>query len=300
VDENIRVAIANGVPPVVAVQMATINVAQAFNLQMDVGAIAPGRYADILLVDDLVTFSLHEALIGGESVVRQDRLLISLPEITYPTSFYDTVRLGRPITDGDLRPQARSLESVEVRVIGVGEGSLETSEERARLEVVDGVICPDLANDILPLAMADRFAKGERRIGLGFVRGFTLRAGAIASTVNAVCENLVAVGADTSDMDVAMNMLARVGVGKVVVLHGEVVALVELPVLGLLSQERLDTVIRQFDTAFGKIRDLGCQFRNPFSQLEFSFACGEIGALRLSDEGLLRTNPPESVDLIIG
>ena len=96
-----------------------------------------------------------------------------------------------------------------------------------------------------------------------------------------------------------MNKLAEIGGGKIVVADGEILALVELPLLGLLSDEPTGTVAAKFDKVFDAIRELGCDLASPFSQLEFSFACGEIGDLRLSDEGLLRVDPPEMVSLVV-
>jgi adenine deaminase len=188
---------------------------------------------------------------------------------------------------------------VEVRVIGVTDGRLITEERRAQLRVEDGALEPDLANDVLSLAMVDRFAKGGRRIGVGFVQGFGLERGAIASTVNSVCENLVSVGTNAGDMALAMNHLAAIGGGKAVVADGQVLATVELPLLGLLAEDPLEVVTQKFEKALHEIRDLGCTLTNPFSQLEFCFACGEIGDLRLSDEGLLRVDPPERVELVV-
>lgn len=298
-DENIRVAIANGVPPVIAVQMATINVAEAFGLERDIGVLAPGRYADLLLVNDLAQFSLDQVMVGGEIVLRDGQFIGTLPPITYPSSFQDTVQLDEPISSDELEvPAPKGAEEVEVRVIGVTDGSLETDERRAHLRVENGFVQPDFENDVLPIAMVDRFGKGHGA-GAGFVQGFKLEKGAIASTVNAVCENLVAVGANTSDMAIAMNHLAEIGGGKIVVVDGEIVSLVELPLLGLLSQEPLDIVAAKFDKAFEVIAGLGCPLRNPFSQLEFCFACGEIGDIRLSDEGLLRVNPPERLEVVV-
>ena len=299
VDENIRSAVKHGVSPDVALQMATINVAEAFFLQRDMGAVAPGRYADILLVDDLTTFDITRVFVGGETVVRDGEFLVDLAPVEYPSDFRGTIQVEREIIAGDLEPRTDAEGPVTVRVIGVTDGSLVTDDGRAVLNVEDGVIQPDLVNDVLPLTMADRFGKGEGRIGNGFVRGFGLKRGAIASTVNAVCENLVAVGASTSDMAFAMNKLAEIGGGKIVVADGEILALVELPLLGLLSEEPTETVAAKFDKAFDAIRELGCDLASPFSQLEFSFACGEIGDLRLSDEGLLRVDPPEMVPLVV-
>jgi adenine deaminase len=298
-DENLRVAIASGVPPAIAVQMGTINVAEAFGLERDIGVLAPGRYADLVLVDDLARFSIDQVMVSGEIVVRGGRFIGELPPITYPSSFSGTVQLDSPISEDDLKVRVPGgEEEVEVRVIGVTDGSLVTDERRARLRVEDGIVQPDFENDVLPIAMVDRFGKGHGA-GAGFVQGFRLRQGAIASTVNAVCENLVAVGASASDMAIAMNHLAEIGGGKAVVVDGEIVALAELPLLGLLSEDPLDVVTSKFDKAFSVIADLGCPLRNPFSQLEFCFACGEIGDIRLSDEGLLRVNPPERLEVVV-
>jgi adenine deaminase len=296
VDQNVRVAIANGVPPPVAVQMGTVNVAEAFAVDRDLGAVAAGRHADLLLVDDLVAFSIDRVLVGGEVVVEQGELTVALAPVEYPRSFYGTVELERDLTAADLSV-ASSAETVEARVIGVTEGSLVTDERRARLAVRDGFVAPDLDADVLPLAMADRFGKGTG-VGAGFVQGFGLRRGAIASTVNAVCENLIAVGADADDMALAMNRLAAVGGGKIVVADGEVLALVELPLLGLQSEDPTSVVGEKFDRAFAAISELGCPLRNPFSQLEFCFACGEIGDVKLSDQGLLQVDPPEFLEVI--
>jgi adenine deaminase len=299
VDENIRVAIANGVPPAIAVQMATLNVAELFGLQNELGVLAPGRYADLLLVDDLVEFSIGQVVVGAQVVCRDGSFVADLQPVEYPESFRDTVRLERPLTPEELSATSAHDGPVRVRAIGVTDGSLVTEELEVELRARSGVIQPDLAADVLPLAMVDRFGKGGRRIGLGFVTGFGLKRGAIASTVNAVCENLVAVGTNPTDMARAMNHLSKIGGGKIVVVDGEIVALVELSLLGLLSEDSLTDVTGKFEQAFAEIADLGCELANPFSQLEFSFACGEIGDIKLSDEGLVRVHPPEKVELAI-
>jgi adenine deaminase len=298
VDENVRVAIRNGVAPIKAVQMATINVAEIFYAQHDVGAVAPGRFADILLVDDLVTFSVDTVLVGGREVVQGGEFVAELPSTEYPPAFYGTVRLERPIEPEQLLLRVDGDGEREVRVIGVTEGSLETDERRGRLRIEDGALRGDPSSDVLPIAMIDRFRKGTG-VGLGFVQGFGLRRGAIASSVNAVCENLVVVGTNPTDMAIAVNRLAEIGGGKIVVAEGEVVALVELPLLGLLSEDGLDVVMEKFERCFAAIAELGCTLKSPFSQLEFCFACGEIGDVKLSEEGLLKVNPPQRLEVVV-
>ncbi len=301
IDQSIRVAIAQGVAPVNAVQMATINTAEAFYAQRDFGVVAPGRFADLVLVSNLRDFVIDTVVFGGVEVFKQGEFLLELPKTEYPDFLRDTVKLPQPITadaltfrvDGD-------RDEVEVRVIGVTEGSLETDERRARLRVEDGIVGADVDGDVLLLAMIDCFGKGTG-IGLSFVQGFRLRTGAIASTANAVCENIVIVGTNATDMAVAANHLASLGGGKVVVRDGDVVASVGLPICGLLTEAPMEQVMARFGRAFEAIAELGCPLKNPFSQLEFCFACGEIGDIKLSEEGLLLITPePRKVEVVVG
>jgi adenine deaminase len=122
----------------------------------------------------------------------------------------------------------------------------------------------------------------------------------MASTANAVCENLVIVGTNPEDMAIAANHLATTGGGKVVVRDGEIVADVPLPICGLLPEAPMAEVSEAFRQAFAAIADLGCPLKNPFSQLEFCFACGEIGFIKLSEEGLLLIeDPPRKVEVVV-
>jgi len=301
IDESIRVAIAQGVSPVHAIQMATINNAEAFYAQRDFGVVAPGRYADLLFVSNLRDFKIETVLFGGGKAVESGEFLLELPRTVYPDFVRDTVRLAKPITADDLTFSVEPrVTEIGVRVIGVTEGSLVTDERHARLPVgADGVVAPDAQNDVLLLAMIDRFGKGTG-IGLGFVQGFGLQRGAIASTANAVCENIVIVGVDPTDMAIAANHLAAVGGGKVVVDEGEIVAQVGLPICGLLAEAPMHEVAAAFRQAFDSIGELGCKLKSPFSQLEFCFACGEIGDIKLSEEGLLLIeDPPRRVEVVV-
>jgi adenine deaminase len=295
IDHAIRVAIAQGVAPVRAIQMATINTAEVFYAQRDFGVVAPGRLADLLLVSNLRDFTIDTVIFGGTEVFKQGKFLINLPKTEYPAFLRDTVKLPGPITTDDLTFKVeKGRRTVEVRVIAVTEGSLETEERRAHLPAkTDGSVAADVDGDVLLLAMIDRFGKGTGT-GLGFVQGFRLRDGAIASTANAVCENIVIVGTNPTDMAVAANHLASLGGGKVVVRGGKVIASVGLPICGLLAEEPMAEVMVKFSEAFG------CPLKNPFSQLEFCFACGEIGNIKLSEEGLLLIHPhPHKVDVLV-
>jgi adenine deaminase len=300
IDHAIRVAIAQGVPPIRAIQMGTINTAEIFYAQRDFGVVAPGRFADLLLVSNLRDFEIDTVIFGGTEVFKQGKCLIDLPKTKYPDFLRNTVKLARPITAADMTFKVgTNRPKIEVRVIGVTDGSLGTDERRAQMPVVDGTVPADIDGDVLLLAMIDRFGKGTG-IGLGFVQGFHLKNGAIASTANAVCENIVVVGTNSGDMAVAANHLVRIGGGKVVVKDGKVVASVALPICGLMAEEPLKEVMAKFDRAFEAIAELGCPLKNPFSQLEFCFACGEIGNIKLSEEALLVFDPdPRKVAVVV-
>jgi adenine deaminase len=299
IDHAVRVAIAGGVSPVAALQMATLNTAKAFRLQHELGCLAPGRYADVLVIEDLRELAIESVMVGGRTVARDGELVVELPSTSYPESFLDTVRIDRPAVAEDLAlPAPAGADRVEARVIGVTDGSLVSEERTASLPVVDGRVAADPGQDVLHLAMIDRLGKGTG-IGLGFVQGFGLRRGAFASTANSVCENLVVVGTDPRDMAIAANRLVELGGGKAVVADGVVLASVSMPVLGLHADQPLAEVMERFEAAVAAIRDLGCDLANPFSQLEFCFACGEIGDIKLSEEGLIRVGSREVVDAIV-
>ena len=289
-------------PPVTAIQMATINNAEAFHALHDIGLVAPGRYADMLFVDDLRDFTIQRVMVGGRTVVQDGELVAELPRVDYPASFYDTVQARaasqprrareRPSTTG---PRTRST----VRVIGVTDGSLETDERHASCRSPAASSSPTSSSDVLPLAMIDRFGKGtgdRRRLRAGL----RLRRGAIASSVNAVCENLVVVGTSPEDMALAVNPLAEIGGGKIVVADGEVTALVELPIYGLVGDEPLADAIPKFEALNDAVAALGSPLSSPFTSLEFSCNCGAIPDIRLSDDGLARTIPAERLDVVVG
>ena len=187
-----------------------------------------------------------------------------------------------------------------MRVIGVTEGSLETDERRAHLPVVDGKVRADIDRDVLLLAMIDRFGKGTG-IGLGFVQGFRLTRWRNRFDRERSVRKHRHRRDNAADMAVAANHLAKLGGGKVVVRDGEVVASVSLTVCGLLTEDPMEEVMAKFNRAFEAIAQLGCPLKNPFSQLEFCFACGEIGNIKLSEEGLLLIHPePRKVEVVVG
>jgi adenine deaminase len=165
-DRVVRRAVAEGIDPLVAIQMATVNGAEYFGMRHDLGSIAPGRLADILFVEDLREFRPHHVLADGREPGE-------LPRSAYPPEAYDSVRLARPVTEADLRIEA-SGDRVHVRAIGVGSGSVTTDHLQVELPVVDGAVRASPELDVAKAASIERHG-GPGTIGLGFVKGLGLR-----------------------------------------------------------------------------------------------------------------------------
>jgi adenine deaminase len=186
---------------------------------------------------------------------------------------------------------------VKVRVIGVSKTDLVTGELFETLEVVDGVILPDPQKDVAMTAMIDRLGKGSG-MSVAFIKGFRLKAGAIASTHNAVCENLAIVGTNGADMAFAAGELRRMGGGQIVVRDGKVLAAFRMPILGLFSDQPYEEALERRREIQAAAESLGCTLNDPLLKLEFSYACAEFPLLRMSEEGLFRTDTKEHLSVV--
>jgi adenine deaminase len=294
-DIAVRRIIASGVRPVDAIAMATVNVAQTFRADRDMGSIAPGRFADLLLIDDLASLSIRKVIFSGDVVVEDGELTIDPPRLSYPGFMTDSVHMPYVPTDADFVVTTRRDDGmVKVRCVGVSSQSLVTDERHVELSAVDGVILPDPDKDVAMLAMVDRLAK-DSGMAVAFAHGFGLKAGAIASTHNAVGENVAVAGTNSADMAFAVRTLADAGGGQVVVRDGKVVAIFPMPILGLFSDRPYQEVLAKREEMADAAASIGCHVVDPFLKLEFSFAAAEFPFLRMSEEGLLRTKPRERV-----
>jgi adenine deaminase len=237
VDHCVRRAIEEGVDPLTAIQMATINPAERYRLQYELGSIAPARLADILVVSDLTKFRIEAVFADGELVAEKGRMVKELPRFSYPEKFMKSVKLPHTIKPEEFEiPFENEGEEVRVRVIKALEGSVLTKHVIERLEVGKAGISPDPDRSILKAAVIERHGR-TGNMALGFVQGFGLRKGAISSTVAHDSHNLLVLGYDGRDMALAANENARMNGGIVTVADGEVVARVELSLAGLMSVE---------------------------------------------------------------
>jgi adenine deaminase len=289
VNRAVKVAIAAGVPPLTAIQMATLNTAEHFGTAKDVGQIAPGRYADILIVSSLEEMKIEQVIAKGKLAAEGGRLLVEMPQFTYPEWATQSVRLGRELTADDFRLHAAGATPgpAAANVIGVIENQAPTRHLRLEVFVAEnGEIQPDLERDLALVALVERH-QGSGRVQVGLVQGFGFDIPcAIASTVAHDSHHMIVVGTDPGQMAQAANALAKMGGGQLVIARGDIVGQVALPVAGLLSTERAETVARQAATVLAGFQACGCQLNNPNMQLSL-LALVVIPELRISDLGLV-------------
>ncbi|NPA06562.1 MAG: adenine deaminase [Chloroflexi bacterium] len=286
-DRVVREAIRHGVPPIVAIQMATINTAEHFGVHRDVGMLAPGRYADILLVPDLANFRAVRVMAKGKWLAEEGRWIADLPPYTYPDWAKQSVRVPRPLTAEDFRIPAPAQQGwVRANVIGVVEGQAPTKHLVMELPIHQGEVMANEDFDVAKVALIERH-HNTGVIQRGLVHGFGFRGKcAVASTVAHDSHNLLVVGTDDESMAVAANKLIEVGGGQVVVKDGEVIGLVELPIAGLMSTERAEVVADKARRVLEGFRACGCEMEDANMQLSL-LALVVIPELRISDKGLV-------------
>ena len=279
IDAVVRKAIRLGLEPVRAIQLATINAAEYFRLG-SLGAIAPGYFANILVLDDLDDLSVNTVFYRGRMVAREGRPLFPLPQVDNRT-VTGTVNM-KPVT---LEKLSLPAPSAELPVIEVVPGQIVTRKRYLKVRVVDGQVISDTERDILKLVVAERHhATGN--VGLGMVTGFGLKKGALASSVAHDSHNIIAVGTSDEDIIAAVQEIERLQGGLAAVANGQVLASLSLPIAGLLSDEPLEVVIAQLGKLEQKARELGARLPSPFATLSF-LALPVIPELKLTDRGLV-------------
>jgi adenine deaminase len=263
--------------------MATLNPALWHGLR-EFGAVAPGYVADLLLLPDLERFEPDLVLKRGAPVEEFPR-----PEV--PEWVKSTVRV-QPTASNDF---AIPWEGGTARVIGLIEGQIVTEELHEEPKVEDGMAVADPARDLAKIAVVERHL-GTGRIGLGFVHGFGLQRGAIASTIAHDAHNIVVVGMEDHDMARAIARLTEIGGGVVVVEDRGVRAELALPVAGLISEAPLDEVVAASRGCIEAAAKLGCTLPSPFQTLSF-LALSVIPSLKITDRGLVDVDRFELVPL---
>jgi adenine deaminase len=284
-------AIDLGIDPVTAIQMATCNPARYFGLN-SLGAIAPGYQADIVVLRSLEPLEICRVYKKGKLMAEEGRCL--LPETASVAKVQMISMDLEEVEEMNLRIQ---IEGQRVRAIRVAPNTLITEEEIVEVTDLKGEAVSDPERDLLKLAVIERH-HGSGRKGLGFVRGFGLKKGALASTVAHDSHNLVVVGVSDSDMVVAANRLRELGGGLVVVKEGQVLAQLPLPVAGLMSTDSLEEVVAQKREINRAALSLGSSLEHPFMALSF-LALPVIPKLKLTDQGLVAVDSFSHVPLFV-
>jgi adenine deaminase len=288
-DRVIRHAISQGLSPLLAIQMSTINTAEYFGVSQEIGLIAPGRFADILLVRDLENFVIDLVITSGRLAVENGKFLVDLPSASYPEWVMQSIHLPRPVKASDFRLAAPARLEVTANVIGIIENQAPNRHLRLKVPVVSGHVHADMVRDIAKLAMVERH-QSTGNIKLGLVQGFGFNQPcAVATTVAHDSHHMIVTGTDDEDMAMAVNTLAECGGGQVVVRKGEVIGKVELPIAGLLSNERAERVAKKAATVLAGFKACGCQINNPNMILSL-LGLVVIPELRISDLGLVDVN----------
>jgi adenine deaminase len=290
-DRVLRHAISEGLPPMTAIQMMTINTAEHFGLTREMGMIAPGRWADIVLTTDLKNFKAEVVIAKGQVVAENGKWKIELPTYAFPSWVTKSVKLKRPLKARDfiLGADPALGTSPSAHVIGVIEGQAPTRHLKMPVEALDGQVNADKKKDLAKIALVERH-RASGQIMLGLVNGFGFTEDcAVASTVAHDSHHMLVVGTDDEDMALAANTLAKAGGGQVVVRNGKVIGMVELNIAGLMSTERVDVVAKKAASVLEGFRKCGCTLNNPNMQLSL-LALVVIPELRISDKGLVDTS----------
>ena len=291
IDSMVRRAVEAGLDPIVAIQIASLNAADYFGLR-DLGAIAPGRRADIVVLDDLDDVNVLKVLKDGKIVAEGGRMIVPLEKPPRPVAASMQVGQTDPgsfdvAAKGDL-----------VRIIGVIPNQIITRSLLARPKVVNKKVVADVERDFLKMAVVERH-RATGNIGLGLVFGFGLERGAIATSVAHDSHNIAAVGTSSEEIFRAVSAVKEMGGGLVVVEGGEVEASLPLPIAGLLSERSMEEVAEKIEEVVEAARDLGSTLEDPFMTL--SFLClPVIPELKLTDRGLVDVNKFDFVPLFVG
>jgi len=296
INYNVNRAIELGLNPLEAIRIATLNTAQHFHIDHLLGSIAPGRYADFILAPSIEHIEPERVFVDGELVAQERRLIVDVPRIDYPDNLRHTVKLHHKLVDDDFAIRSNG-DSIRARVIDLIPGQIVNNASEATLAVKDGDILPDIEHDVLPMFCVERYGKNGN-IGRGLIHGFGLKRGAIAGSVSHDHHNIVVVGVDKRDMRVAAEALAEAQGGFVVVDDGAVLAILPLPLCGLMSEEEPEVVDRKLAAVRDAAHVLGCSLETPFMALSF-VSLPTVPVLGLTDHGLIDVKQHRIINLFL-
>ncbi len=285
INSMVKQAIRRGLDPILAIQMATLNPAEYFRLD-DLGAIAPGYRADIITFDHLGRFRIKKVFKNGGLVAEEGKIIPPfVRENRSPSTIKRKGLRIKPLRkDGLLLRSNQSL----AKVIQLIPDQIITKKVIRRVVLRDGIAYPDIKEDILKIAVVERHC-ATGNVGIGFVRGFGLKRGAIGSTVAHDSHNLVIVGTNDKDMLRVVETIRKMGGGLAVVSEEKVLASLPLPIAGLMADFSVVEVDRRLKSLLNAAKGLRCNIPDPFMTISF-LSLPVIPELKLTDKGLVDVN----------
>ncbi|MBQ7777918.1 MAG: adenine deaminase [Oscillibacter sp.] len=284
INYNVNRSIQLGVDPMSAIQIATINAARHFRVEDEIGSITPGRLADIIISPSMKAVQPAMVLFEGKLVAENGEMVELCQVETYPDWIKDTVHLKNPITAESFRVAGEG-DSAHVNVIELIDKQIINKWITTDLPVANGAILHDLSRDIVKLAVVERYGK-TGGVGVGFVKGFTIKCGAMAYSMSHDHHNIVVVGCDDADMALAVNEVARLHGGLAVAVDGEILNSMPLPIGGLMSEEPAAVVMELLDGMNAAAEKTGCTLPAPFMTLSF-ISLPTVPELGITDLGLV-------------
>jgi adenine deaminase len=297
IDYMINKAIELGLDPVTAIQMATVNAAVHFRVDGELGSLTPGRWADIVLADDLQRIEPTHVFYKGELVARDGQLVKEPESVSYPAWFSSTVQVTRGIKAEDFRLEHPGPQA-EVKVIGLYPVQIINRVEKAHLKVEDGNVVGDPGQDVLKIAVVERYGKNGN-IGISFVKGFGLKRGAIASSVAHDHHNIIVAGTDERDMARCVQAVQDMQGGLVVAADDRVLGKMPLPLGGLMSELSAKEAIAVLDEITEIYHDLGGTLPAPFMTISF-ISLPTVPEFGLTDKGLVDVREHRLVSPFVG
>jgi adenine deaminase len=287
IDYLVRYVIELGVDPVTALQMGSLNTAECYRVDHLVGSVTPGRIADMLLISDLEKLKIDAVIADGSLVAERGKMINPIPSPEYPPEFYTTMNLQQKKTANDIYitvdPAASKADVLAVH-LEPEEGLLSQGRE-VTLEVKEGRVLPDAEQGINYITVTDRHS-GEGLTGRGFISGFDLKEGAIATSTSPDDNNIICIGASVDDMATAINHLADIGGGQTAVRDGKVLADIPLPVCGLMADITAEEMAALEKRANEAAYSLGTGLKKPFFFIIF-LSITAIPEYAMTDLGLV-------------
>lgn len=298
-DHIIRRAISFGIDPITAIQMVTINCATCFKMEDDLGSITPGKCADIVFIKDLESIEITKVLIDGEVVAENGALSVDFQEFKYPQWAMETMNIGHELTLEDFAVKAPDWagETVKVRTIEIIPAKTSTIERFFDLKVKDGKVESDTDQDVMKTIVFERH-KATGTKGVGFVKGFGLDCGAMAQTLSHDAHNLSVIGTNDEDMLLAAKTLVECGGGLCAVKNGKVLALMPLPIAGIINDAPAEEMNVMAEELIKGWSEIGCDIVSPYMTMAIvPLAC--LPELRLTNRGIVDCRTFTFADLFV-